>query len=159
MLLKMVNMSNKNNTVKIRLNVGEITIEIETTLENVEEAVRKAVQGIQEAQISQPKQKEAREGRGVTTCLDLLERLIAEGWFAEPRSLSDVVGELARRGYHYDPTAVSHGLLDLVRRMRLIREGRPKRYLYRVARELPPKTGEEARDEAVEVETEARRLD
>lgn len=150
-MLKMVNMSNKNETVKIKLTIDEISVEIETTLENIEDAVRRAVQGIHQARQSELRERPAKEGRG-TTCLDLLERLIAEDWFEEPRSLADVVGELARRGHHYDPTAVSHGLLDLVRRMRLVREGRPKRYLYRVAKGSGERAGE-----AAEIESETSR--
>ncbi|HDD43068.1 MAG TPA: hypothetical protein ENF79_05260 [Nitrososphaeria archaeon] len=59
--------------------------------------------------------------------------MIEEGWFDQPRTLSEVVQELAKRGYHYDSTAVSHSLLDLVRERALIREGVPRRYTYRKA--------------------------
>jgi len=41
-----------------------------------------------------------------------------------------VVQELARRGYNYNSTAVSHSLLDLVRERVLSREGTPRRYVY-----------------------------
>ncbi|MEM1517557.1 MAG: hypothetical protein QXZ49_01560 [Nitrososphaerota archaeon] len=67
----------------------------------------------------------------MTTCRDILERLIDEGWFSVSRSLSDVVAEIGRRGYSYDSTAIAHGLLDLVREERLVREGVPRRYTYR----------------------------
>ncbi len=140
---KMSNMSNNKEPVKVRLSVGDMTVEIETTLENVEEAVRRSVLGIQQAKAPQTTQAKRLERR-TTTCLDLLERLVEEEWFSTPRSLSEVVGELARRGYHYDPTAVAHGLLDLVRREALIREGKPKRYVYRAAKPQERTAGEAA---------------
>lgn len=150
---KMNNMTNNKETVKVRLSSDDLTVEIETTLDNIEEAVRRAVLGIQQAKASQPSQARRLERRGVT-CLELLERLLDEGWFASPRSLSDVTGELARRGYSYDPTAVAHGLLDLVRREVLIREGKPKRYVYRAARPSE-RAGLEGEREAGEVEDAA----
>ncbi|MCS7145223.1 MAG: hypothetical protein RMJ28_00315 [Nitrososphaerota archaeon] len=149
-------MSNNKETVKVRLTTGDTTVEIETTLEGIEEAVRRAILGIQQARVSQVVEPKKPERRG-TTCLDLLERLVGEGWFSAPRSLSEVVGELARRGYHYDPTAVSHGLLDLVRREVLVREGKPKRYVYREAKP-GEREGGEARVEPGEVKGEATTL-
>jgi len=134
-LCKMDNMFNNKEAVKVRLTIGDITVEVETSLENVEEAVRRAVLGIHQAREAQIA-KNVRQERRTTTCVELIERLVSEGWFSTPRSLSDVVGELARRGYHYDPTAIAHSLLDLVRRELLVREGKPKRYVYHVAKPL-----------------------
>jgi len=37
---------------------------------------------------------------------------------------------MARRGFHYDRTAVAHALIDLVKDGVLNREGRPRRYQY-----------------------------
>jgi predicted transcriptional regulator len=53
-----------------------------------------------------------------------------EGWFTGERNLSDVHEELARRGYHYDRTAVSHALTDLVRENVLTRVGMMRSYRY-----------------------------
>ncbi|MEM3803099.1 MAG: hypothetical protein QXX17_01685 [Conexivisphaerales archaeon] len=61
-----------------------------------------------------------------------------EGWFSQPRSLSEVDEELGRRGYHYDRTAVSHSLTDLVREQVLSREGAPRNYRY--VQKKPPQT-------------------
>jgi len=72
------------------------------------------------------------------TCRGILERLWREGFFAEPRSLSQVHEEMTRIGYHYDRTAVAHVLLDLVRDGILTREGRPRRYVY--VQKRPPST-------------------
>jgi len=38
--------------------------------------------------------------------------------------------EMARRGLHYDRTAVAHALIDPVKGGVLNREGRPRRYQY-----------------------------
>jgi hypothetical protein len=47
-----------------------------------------------------------------------------------------VHSEMARKGYHYDRTAVAHALIDLVRENVLTREGPPRRYQY--AQKRPP---------------------
>jgi len=69
-------------------------------------------------------------GRRFETCRGLLVTLWKEGWFASPRSLSEAHEELSRRGYHYDPTAVSHSLVDLVREGILFRDGSSRNYRY-----------------------------
>ena len=71
-----------------------------------------------------------RERRPQPTCTGLLRQLVGEGWFDRPRTLSETVQELARRGYSYNSTAVSHSLLDLVRERVLVRDGSPRRYTY-----------------------------
>ncbi len=64
------------------------------------------------------------------TCRGLILELWEESWFEEPRSLSEVHEEIARRGYHYDKTAVSHSLTDLVRESVLSRNGNMRNYTY-----------------------------
>ena len=44
------------------------------------------------------------------TCKGVIQKLWAENWFSQPRGLDDVHTELARRGFHYDRTAVAHAL-------------------------------------------------
>ena len=68
--------------------------------------------------------------RGAITCRELLRRLWEEGWFSTERTLAQVHEELARRGYHYDRTAVSHTLTDLVRDNVLTRMGTARNYRY-----------------------------
>jgi hypothetical protein len=53
-----------------------------------------------------------------------------EGWFAQPKALSEVHEEMSRRGYHYDRTAVAHTLVDLVREGTLFRDGSMRNYRY-----------------------------
>jgi hypothetical protein len=43
---------------------------------------------------------------------------------------------MARKGYHYDRTAVAHALIDLVKENVLTRDGPPRRYQY--AQKRPP---------------------
>jgi hypothetical protein len=53
---------------------------------------------------------------GAETCKGVIQKLWGEGWFAEAKGLSEVHSEMARRGFHYDRTAVAHALIDLVKR-------------------------------------------
>ena len=78
------------------------------------------------------------EGRKFDTCRGLLERMWKEGWFASEKTLGEVHEELARRGYHYDRTAVSHALVDLVREGTLFRDGTMRNYRYVQKRPLEP---------------------
>lgn len=138
MLRKMVKM-NTSERIKVRITVGNATVEIEALPDQVEEVVGRVVAALGRQQSGASVVQERR--RGVTTCRDVLERLIDEGWFSVPRSLSDVVAEIARRGYSYDSTAIAHGLLDLVREERLVRDGAPRRYTYRARQAGGPVMG------------------
>ncbi|HVB12672.1 MAG TPA: hypothetical protein VNE86_06025 [Nitrososphaerales archaeon] len=60
----------------------------------------------------------------------MILELWEESWFNEARALSEVHEEIARRGYHYDRTAVSHSLTDLVRENVLFRQGNMRNYSY-----------------------------
>lgn len=71
-------------------------------------------------------------------CRGLIENLWVEGWFSTERDLAQVHDELARRGYHYDRTAVSHTLADLVREGLLTRLGTQRSYRY--IQKKPPLT-------------------
>jgi hypothetical protein len=70
------------------------------------------------------------------TCKSIIQKLWEEGWFSTARGLNDVHNEMARKGYHYDRTAVAHALMDLVKENVLTREGPPRRYQY--AQKRPP---------------------
>ncbi len=70
-------------------------------------------------------------------CRDLLLVLWQEGWFSSERNLTEVYEELARRGYHYDKTSISHSLADLVRENILTRIGTMRNYRY--VQKRPPK--------------------
>ena len=68
--------------------------------------------------------------KGGMTCRGLLETLWLEGYFASEKSLGDVHEELARKGYNYDRTAVSHSLTDMVRENIMTRNGTMRNYRY-----------------------------
>ncbi|MEM2769710.1 MAG: hypothetical protein QW490_01470 [Nitrososphaerota archaeon] len=135
----MVNMNQDNSTnrVKVRLNVRGVEVEIEAPVDQLEESVRRVMAALGEAEARQ--ERPAQEVRRQLTCRQVVERLVSEGYFREPRSLSDVYQEVKRRGYGFDATAVAHVLLELVREEVLDRDGSPRRYLYREKRRIEAK--------------------
>lgn len=119
--------------VHIKMKVGSIEFEIDCQEDQVQEIVEKVLSTVtsyaskpipqMEPQAQQPPIR-------AETCRGIIEKLWAEGWFAESRSLNDVDKEMTRIGYHYDRTAIAHVLLDMVRDGILTREGKAKRYFY-----------------------------
>ena len=129
-------MSNQEK-IKVEVQVGPATVRVEAPPDKLEEAIKQVISAIKAVlpEISaegfgQVQRGERARRRIQPTCSELLRGLMEEGWFDTPRSLSEVVRELARRGYNYNSTAVSHSLLDLVRERALAREGTPRRYVY-----------------------------
>lgn len=120
--------------IKIEVTIGPATVRIEAPPDRVEEAVKQVISALKASlpQLKIEEKPEAKEvrSRSLPTCSILIKNLVNEGWFDKPRTLSETVQELARRGYNYDSTAVSHSLLDLVRERVLTREGSPRRYVY-----------------------------
>ncbi|MGQ9780756.1 MAG: hypothetical protein ACUVQ8_00660 [Nitrososphaeria archaeon] len=117
-----------NNLVRIKLKRGSWEIELECDEEKVTDVVSKVLAGF-DSNIQSSRPLEAKDSGGVT-CRSLLDRMWREGWFMVSKRLSDVDEELARRGYHYDRSAISHALTDLVREGVLTREGEPRSYHY-----------------------------
>jgi len=119
--------------IRVEVTIGPATVRVEAPPDKLEEALKQVISALR-ASLPQFKGIEERvqekKRKGLPTCSELLRGLIGEGWFDKPRNLSETVRELARRGYHYDSTAVSHSLLDLVRERALVREGSPRRYIY-----------------------------
>lgn len=123
--------------IRLKMKVGNLEFEIECQQEQLEEAVRRILSTATEyakeqAIISERAMPPAR----AETCKGVIQKLWQEGWFATPRGLSEVHSEMARRGFHYDRTAVAHALIDLVKDGVLTRDGRPRRYRY--AQKRPP---------------------
>jgi len=124
--------------VHIKMKVGNIEFEIECREDQVKEIVGKVLSTVTEHIKASPATIEAKpQPPRADTCKGILQRLWREGWFTIPRSLGEVHEEMMRIGFHYDRTAVSHALLDLVKEGILTREGRPRRYLY--TQKKPPK--------------------
>ena len=121
----------KPPNVTIRLKRGAWEIEITTQEDRVQQAVESVLAGMAskepvlvESREADPNQRRGETSRGVIT------KMWKEGWFATPRALSEVHEEMSRRGYHYDRTAVSHTLVDLVREGSLFRDGSMRSYRY-----------------------------
>lgn len=123
--------------IRVKMKVGSIEFEIEGTIDQCNEAVGKFLSTVTDKLKETPLtiEREAPPARA-ETCKAIIQRLWQDGWFAEPRGLGEVHGEMARLGYHYDRTAVAHALVDLVKDNILTREGRPRRYRY--AQKRPP---------------------
>jgi len=130
-------MEEETPPVHIRIKVGSIEFEIECRADQVEDMVKKVLSTVTEYTSRQVRVSDTSfKSFQADTCKGIILRLWREGWFSTSRSLEDVHNEMMRIGYHYDRTAVSHALLDLVREGILTREGRPRRYRY--SQKRPP---------------------
>jgi hypothetical protein len=116
--------------IKVKMKVGNVEFEIEGTVDQTNEAVGKLLATVTEKLKETPLISEPETKPRAETCKIIIQRLWEEGWFAEARGLGEVHSEMARRGFHYDRTAVAHALIDLVKDGVLNREGRPRRYQY-----------------------------
>lgn len=117
--------------VTVRLKRGSWEIEITAQEDRVQQAVESVLAGMasKEQALVQSQETEPDERR-FETCRGVIMTMWKEGWFASPRALSEVHEEMSRRGYHYDRTAVSHTLVDLVREGSLFRDGSMRNYRY-----------------------------
>jgi hypothetical protein len=128
-----------NPPIRLKMKVGNLEFEIECQEDQLGEAVQKILSTVtaysKEPVIGPERSLPAPRAE---TCKSLIQTLWSERWFASPRGLGEVHSEMARRGFHYDRTAVAHALVDLVKDGLLTREGRPRRYRY--AQKRPPKS-------------------
>jgi hypothetical protein len=129
-------MTEQPHLVTVRLRRGSWEVEITCSEDRVQQAVESVLAGMSaKSSPEMPEvfdEKEKRSG----TCRGLLQTMWKEGWFSAGHSLSEVHDEMGRRGYHYDRTAVSHALVDLVREGYLTREGDMRSYRY--VQKIPP---------------------
>jgi len=123
--------------IRVKMKVGDIEFEIECQEDQLQQTVDKILSTITEKmkEISARTERSAPPPRA-ETCKNLIQKLWEENWFASAKGLSEVHDEMARRGFHYDRTAVAHALIDLVKEGVLTREGKPRRYRY--AQKRPP---------------------
>jgi hypothetical protein len=124
--------------IRLKMKVGNLEFEIECQQNQLEEAVKRILSTVtaysKEPMIIQERPLPAPR---TETCKSLIQELWNEGWFSTSHGLGEVHSEMARRGFHYDRTAVAHALVDLMKEGLLTREGRPRRYRYTQKR--PPK--------------------
>ena len=122
--------------IHVKMKVGNVEFEIDCREDQLEEAVTKILVSVKEHAKETIFISGHQPSTRAETCKGVIARLWQEGWFAIRRSLGDVHNEMARRGFHYDRTAVAHALIDLVKDNILIRNGKPRRYRY--AQKRPP---------------------
>jgi len=125
--------------IRVKMKIGDIEFEIESQEDQIQTTVDKILATVTErlrnTNLSQVSERPAQPPR-VETCKGVIQKLWEENWFCEPKGLDEVHRELARRGFHYDRTAVAHALVDLVKDNILTRIGKPRRYQY--AQKRPP---------------------
>ena len=123
--------------IRVKMRIGEIEFEIECQEDQLQAAVDKILSTVTEKmKETQLITERAAAPPRAETCKGVIQKLWEEGWFSAPKGLSEVHSEMARRGFHYDRTAVAHALIDLVKDGVLTREGKPRRYQY--AQKRPP---------------------
>ena len=124
--------------IKVKMKIGDIEFEIESQEDQLQTAVDQILTTVTDklknTQLTTVAERQAPPR--AETCKGVIQKLWEENWFSQPRGLSEVHSEMARRGFHYDRTAVAHALIDLVKDGILTREGKPRRYQY--AQKRPP---------------------
>jgi hypothetical protein len=124
--------------IHLKMKIGEVEFEIECQEDQLQSTVDKILSTVTEKLKETPLMAERpSQPARAETCKSIIQKLWEEGWFSVAKGLSQVHDELARRGFHYDRTAVAHALIDLVKDGILTREGKPRRYQY--AQKRPPK--------------------
>jgi len=125
--------------IKVKMKIGDIEFEIESQEDQLQTAVDQILSTVTEkltnTRLSAVAERQAPPPRA-ETCKGVIQKLWEENWFSTARGLSEVHSEMARKGFHYDRTAVAHALIDLVKDDILNREGKPRRYQY--AQKRPP---------------------
>ncbi|MCW4031021.1 MAG: hypothetical protein NWE80_01510 [Candidatus Bathyarchaeota archaeon] len=119
--------------IRVKMKIGNIEFEIESQEDQLQLAVDQILSTVTEklkdTHLATVAERSALPPRA-ETCKGVIQRLWEENWFTHHRGLSEVHSEMARRGFHYDRTAVAHALIDLVKDGILTREGKPRRYRY-----------------------------
>jgi hypothetical protein len=144
--------------VRIKLKHGEWEVEITCVENRIKQVVDTVLSSLDTAKLAEPaiaaqladlrrelellklrgpaeslpvnNEQKATTTKSGMTCRGLLEGFWLEGYFTMEKSLGEVHEELARRGYNYDRTAVSHSLTDMVRENILTRTGTMRNYRY-----------------------------
>ena len=127
----------KKPPIRVKMKIGSVEFEIECQEDQLQPTVDKILSTVTEklketsimTERTQPPPR-------AETCKSIIQKLWEENRFNTAKGLSEVHTELARRGFHYDRTAVAHALIDLVKDNILTREGKPRRYQY--AQKRPP---------------------
>jgi hypothetical protein len=122
----------ENSKITVKLKKAGWEIEISCAENQLQKAIESVLSSLPEGRTPQAGLVSDETQRAGTkkTVRALLLDLWQENWFEDSRSLSNVHEEIARRGYHYDRSAVSHSLTDLVKESILSRQGNTRTYSY-----------------------------
>ena len=127
----------KKPPIRVKMKIGAVEFEIECQEDQLQSTVDKILSTVTEKLKETSIMTERTQSPPrAETCKSIIQKLWEEDWFNTAKGLSEVHTELARRGFHYDRTAVAHALIDLVKDNILTREGKPRRYQY--AQKRPP---------------------
>ena len=117
--------------ITVKLKRGAWEVEITSPEDRIQQAVESVLAGMASKEPALVETQEAQpDRRRFETCRGMIVTMWREGWFSTPKALSEAHEEMSRRGYHYDRTAVSHTLADLVREGTLFRQGSMRNYRY-----------------------------
>ncbi len=122
--------------IRVKMKIGDIEFEIESQEDQLQTAVDRILTTVTERMKDTRLIERQAPPPRTETCKSIIQKLWEENWFNTARGLDEVHTELARRGFHYDRTAVAHALVDLVKDNVLTRIGKPRRYQY--AQKRPP---------------------
>ncbi len=124
-------LSEEPRKITVRLKRGAWEVEITSAEDKLQQAVESVLAGMssKEPALVENTESDSSRKKG-ETARSVVLTIWKEGWFATPKALSEVHEEMSRRGYHYDRTAVSHTLADLVRENTLFRDGSMRNYRY-----------------------------
>ncbi len=122
--------------IRVKMKIGDIEFEIESQEDQLQTAVDQILATVTDRMKDTRFTDRQSPMPRAETCKGVIQKLWEENWFTQPRGLSEVHSEMARKGFHYDRTAVAHALIDLVKDGILTREGKPRRYQY--AQKRPP---------------------
>jgi hypothetical protein len=121
----------ESNRITVKLRKGGWEAEITCLEPQLKQAIETVLVSLNvTGQGTPPHSEEFGAVKGNKTCRGLIVELWRDSWFSEGKSLAQVHEEIGRRGYHYDRTAVSHALRDLVLETILTRQGNSRNYQY-----------------------------
>ncbi len=118
--------------MKLKMEFGELRIELEGTQEEIQKGMLSFLSQIKKIQKLQPPTKQAtKKSKSFSGSLtERIESLINDGFFDQPHGLSEIKHKLEELGYHYPITTVSPTVLFLLRQRRLRRIGSKRKYQY-----------------------------
>ena len=117
--------------IQVKMKIGDIEFEIQCQEEQLQAAVDKILSTVtKRLEGAKLMTERVASPTRAQTCKEVIRKLWEEGWFVTRKNLGQVHSEMARRGFHYDRTAVAHALIDLVKEGILTRQGKPRRYQY-----------------------------